>query len=129
MLFAGDIEKKAEQALLEQNPSALAASVLVVPHHGSRSSSSEQWVATVDPDFAVISVGCNNVYRLPHPAIVERYQAVAKVLLSSVAGAIQFQLTQGQTVEPSCFRTLKRRFWHANRREERCGHNVYDRSK
>jgi competence protein ComEC len=80
MLFTGDIEARAERELLRA-PGALAAAVLKVPHHGSRTSSAPGFVAAVDPRVAVMSVGADNRYRLPSPEIETRYRARGTCLL------------------------------------------------
>lgn len=92
-LLTGDIEARAEAALLAAAPEALAAEVVVVPHHGSLTSSSAAFVAAVDPDFALISAGRNNRFGLPRAAISERWrQAGACVLVSAEVGAVRLRL-------------------------------------
>jgi hypothetical protein len=88
MLLTGDIEARAESTLLRR-PDGLAASVLKVPHHGSRTSSTSGFVAAVAPRVAVISVGADNRYRLPAREIEARYRAAgACVLRTDRCGAI-----------------------------------------
>ena len=70
-LLTGDIEKEIEQRLLNQNLD-LTSDVLKAPHHGSRTSSSQNFLDAVNPQIAVISVGLNNRYKHPHSAILER---------------------------------------------------------
>ena len=65
-LMMGDAEKKAENALISSGTD-LRADVLKVGHHGSHSSTSSTFLATVAPDHAVISCGENNRYGHPHP--------------------------------------------------------------
>ena len=77
VLFTGDIEAAGERALLARTPAAmLAATVLKVPHHGSRTSSSGAFVAAVRPQVAVLSLGYRNPFGFPAPEVVERYIAV-----------------------------------------------------
>jgi competence protein ComEC len=73
-LFPGDITAQAEKELVRLSGADLACDVLLVPHHGSRSSSSPQFLAKVKPDVAVISAGWKNRYRFPHPAVLEAYK-------------------------------------------------------
>ena len=54
----------------------VAAEILKVPHHGSRTSSSEGFLRAVDPQRAVVSCGRSNRYGHPHPEVVSRYQAL-----------------------------------------------------
>ncbi len=56
------------------NPAALKSTVLKVPHHGSRSSSGERFIAAVSPKIAIFSVGRKNRYRHPHREVVHVYE-------------------------------------------------------
>ena len=80
VLFTGDIEAHAEAALLASG-SDLRADVLKVPHHGSRTSSSEALLAAVQPSLAIISAGAVNPFGHPHPDVVERLKAHAKEVI------------------------------------------------
>jgi competence protein ComEC len=72
LLLPGDIEHSVEQALVQYYGEQLRSDGLVVGHHGSRSSSSSVWLATVDPDFALISAGWNNPFAHPHSEVLAR---------------------------------------------------------
>ena len=72
ILFTGDIEEKAERAIMRSGAD-LHATVLKVPHHGSKTSSSTGFLLAIHPSLAVISVGKDNRYGHPHPAVVDRY--------------------------------------------------------
>ncbi|GGY54128.1 hypothetical protein GCM10011297_28740 [Bacterioplanes sanyensis] len=72
LLLPGDIEHSVEQALVQYYGEQLRSDGLVVGHHGSRSSSSAVWLATVDPDFALISAGWNNPFAHPHAEVLAR---------------------------------------------------------
>jgi competence protein ComEC len=72
MLLTGDIEARSEAALLGREMQ-LDADVLLVPHHGSRSSSTPEFIAAVAPREAVAAVGHRNRFRHPHPAVAARY--------------------------------------------------------
>ena len=71
ILFTGDAERDAEAAMLAR-PEALAATVLKVPHHGSRTSSAAPFVAAVAPALAVASLGAENRFGHPAPDVVAR---------------------------------------------------------
>ncbi|MGC8794650.1 MAG: ComEC/Rec2 family competence protein [Bryobacteraceae bacterium] len=73
-LLTGDIERRAESELLSGGPVG-RADVLKVAHHGGRTSTSEQWLDQVRPALALISVGFQNSFNLPHPALLERLAA------------------------------------------------------
>ncbi|MCX6737944.1 MAG: MBL fold metallo-hydrolase [Candidatus Parcubacteria bacterium] len=73
VLLPGDISTQVEKLLIEKNIS-IKADVLKVAHHGSKYSSSEDFIKTVDPDIAIISVGENNLYGHPSPDILARLE-------------------------------------------------------
>ena len=80
MLYTGDISSEVEQALI--NDSQIKDKLknidyLSVPHHGSKYSSSEQFINTVNPKVSVISSGKNNSYGHPHKETLERLESVA----------------------------------------------------
>lgn len=66
MLLAGDIERVAEDYLINLYGEQLRSDVLLLPHHGSKTSSSYRFVATVAPRFAIASIGFDNRFRFPH---------------------------------------------------------------
>jgi competence protein ComEC len=75
VLLAADIEEPAEQWLATSGLN-LRADAFVVPHHGSRTSSTPAFVRAVSPAVAVISVGAGNPHGHPHPEVVDAYAAV-----------------------------------------------------
>ena len=102
----------------EGQPKALHADILVVPHHGSLTSSSEDFVRTVAPRYALFPVGYRNRYGFPKPAIVERYlQHNVARLDTARNGAITFVLggtdvdTDGVHLQ-STWRQAARRYWN-----------------
>jgi competence protein ComEC len=96
VLLAGDIESRSEARLVRASPDALAAQVLVVPHHGSRTSSTPAFVATVDPAIAIFTSGYRNRFGHPRPDVVARYVARgARTLRTDFEGAIAFDIGPG----------------------------------
>lgn len=75
MLFTGDAEKEEEQYLVKKYNTKLASQVLKVGHHGSRTSSTDDFVRSVRPQFAIISVGEGNEYKHPHDVAIKRLVA------------------------------------------------------
>lgn len=71
VLMTGDIEEAAETALI-RGQAALRADVLKLPHHGSRTSSSEEFLQAVAPQHAIASLGRQNRFGFPHPQVVHR---------------------------------------------------------
>ena len=87
-LLTGDIESRAEAELLSHGGS-LAADLVKVPHHGSRTSSTQAFVNTVGADYAVMSVGNRSVFSHPHQEVVKRWQAAgASVMTTGERGTI-----------------------------------------
>ncbi len=111
VLLTGDIEAPAERRLLQQ-PTALAAAVLVVPHHGSKTSSTAAFVAAVRPNFAVFSVGHLNRFGMPSPQVLARYIAVgAEILDTRRDGALRIEVAS-EGIEVTRWRQVARRYWH-----------------
>ena len=112
LLLTGDIEAKSERELLARDAQALRADVLIVPHHGSRTSSTLAFVAAVQPAVAVFTVGYRNRYRHPRPEVVERYRALnAQLLQSDAEGAITITLPKRGPIEISAYRKQNPRYW------------------
>jgi competence protein ComEC len=94
VLLTGDIEQETERELLDTQPDRLAARVLVVPHHGSNTSSTAGFIAAVAPQYALVPAGYLNRYRFPRPAVVRRYRQAGAVLLETGrSGAISVSFT------------------------------------
>jgi competence protein ComEC len=92
-LFTGDIEAAAESEFAEQGVN-VRATVLKVPHHGSKSSSTAAFIDAVHPAVAVISDGYQNRFHFPAPQVVERYRdAGVKVLRTDLDGAVMTAAT------------------------------------
>jgi competence protein ComEC len=72
MLFPGDIESEAERDILHLGR-WLRSDIIKVPHHGGKISSTPGFIASVDPDVAIISVGEGNTFNHPHREAIERY--------------------------------------------------------
>ena len=96
-LFTADIREEAEFELIRQRVS-LGNTVLKVAHHGSKTSTSSQFLAAVDPEVAVISVGADNPFGHPSPEVVERLKerlGEDKVYRTDTNGTIEF-ITDGE---------------------------------
>lgn len=113
LLLPGDIESAQEQSIIARMPSeALRATVLLMPHHGSKTSSSIEWLDAIQPKIAIAQVGYLNRFHHPRPEILLRYtQRNVKVLRSDYHGAIELQ-TNGHHLEWQSWREQSRRYWH-----------------
>jgi competence protein ComEC len=95
-ILAADIERQAEAELLARSRERLRADALLVPHHGSRSSSTPAFVAAVSPAIALVSVGWRNRFNQPSPAVLARYrEGGAAVLRTDLQGALRLRLPAG----------------------------------
>lgn len=114
ILLTGDIERSAERKLLESAPQLLRSDILVVPHHGSLSSSSDEFVRQVSPQYALYPVGLGNHYGFPKSQILQRYAAQGSQNLNvSQTGALIFHLTiDDKLFPPLCWRDLSKHYWH-----------------
>jgi competence protein ComEC len=96
-LFTGDIEKEAEEILLAQ-PENLHCDLVKVAHHGSKSSSTEEFIRATGAETAVISVGRDSPFGHPHREVVERWQqSGAKTMTTGSNGTITI-ITDGQNI-------------------------------
>ena len=87
-LFCADIEKTAEKEMLGYG-NKLRSQVIKVPHHGSKTSSSLEFIKEVSPETAIISVGRRNRFGHPHSVIVEKYEKLGiKIYRTDMHGAI-----------------------------------------
>lgn len=118
VLLAADIERLSEQRLLAAHRSGLPATLLVAPHHGSKSSSSPAFVDAVHPRYVVFTTGYRNRFGHPREEIVARYRAAGStVLRSDEDGAISIVM-DAQNIGLESHRMTRPRYWqHKERRE------------
>ncbi len=113
VLFTGDIEKKLEKLLFQKYGQQLASDVLVVPHHGSNTSSSAAFIKAVDPKISLISAGYKNRYRLPNSKVIARYEADNRELVrTDKTGAITLRLTAKTGFNIEKYRENAGKYWH-----------------
>lgn len=113
-LITGDLEAPQEQAVLQASAEQLRSDVLLVPHHGSKTSSTEAFLAAVKPRVAVVQAGARNRYGHPHPQVMGRYRAMGiTVVQSKDCGAWSWQSdSSAQQAEGLCWRSAQKRYWH-----------------
>jgi competence protein ComEC len=111
VLLAGDIEQAQEAQLAVAQTAQLRADVLLVPHHGSKTSSSAAFLDAVQPRIALVQAGYRNRFGHPVPSVLVRYvDRGVKVVDSPHCGAITWQSWQADAVQ--CQRDTDRRYWH-----------------
>ena len=101
-LLTGDIEKSEEAGLLQRHTS-VAADFLKVPHHGSKTSSTPDFVAAVGPRVAVVSVGEANPFGHPASAVIDRYERAGVRLLRTDRDGAVSAITDGHSLEVHTF--------------------------
>ncbi|QLI80389.1 DNA internalization-related competence protein ComEC/Rec2 [Chitinibacter fontanus] len=110
ILITADIGKAEESALLSQ-AILPATDVLIVPHHGSKSSSSPEFIAATQPKYAVFSAGFMNRFGHPKLEIIERYQVNhAQPLITSQLGAVHFEF--GDQLQMKAERQIHPHYWY-----------------
>jgi competence protein ComEC len=109
-LLVADIEAAQEQQLLHTEES-LAADWLLVPHHGSLTSSTPAFVQAVQPSVAVVQAGYRNRFGHPRPEVVARYDAQGVLMVQSArCGASIWRSDEPKLVQ--CERDQGKRYWH-----------------
>jgi competence protein ComEC len=113
ILLTGDIEKSAEQYLVQHDSSSLKSDVIVAPHHGSKTSSTLMFVRAVQPRYVLYPTGYLNRYRFPNVEVFERYHAIgADAFDTGKDGAIMLIMDDKGVFNVVGYREQKRRFWH-----------------
>jgi competence protein ComEC len=108
MLLTGDIQRLGELSLLDKN---VKADVLLVPHHGSRTSSSREFIAAVAPRWAVVPAGYRSRFGHPSTEVLERYRAAGvSILRTDLDGAVFVRLGR-DAVEAGGERLREPRYW------------------
>ncbi len=118
LLLTGDVEQMGERALLDAAKDVLSSDVLLVPHHGSRTSSGVDFIEAVGPTISIFTVGYLNHYQHPNPEVWARHLALGGFLYrSDYAGAVEMHFTQDSetrsgNIHLRPWRSQYRRYWH-----------------
>jgi competence protein ComEC len=113
LLLTGDIEQPAESEMQARGGPG-RVDVLTVPHHGSRTSSTQSFVDATQPRWALVPSGHRNRWGFPKPDVVARWEAAgASVIVGSASGAIEFDVHPDRPLAaPRLHRPSQRRLWH-----------------
>jgi len=113
VLLTGDIERGAESALIESAAERLNSDVLIVPHHGSKTSSTPAFIEAVGAQHVVMTNGYLNRFGHPKPVIEQRYlNHDAHIYRSDHDGAVQFAFQANQPMTVTPWRKVFPRYWH-----------------
>ncbi len=111
ILLAGDIEQAAESRLIRTSADKLSAKLLIAPHHGSKTSSSLNFIDKVSPEIAVFPVGYRNRFGFPKQDIISRYESrQVNILNTARDGALLFRFDDQEMII-SRYRHDNQRFW------------------
>jgi len=111
-LLTGDIEARSETRLVRTAPGALRADVLVVPHHGSRTSSTLPFIRAVQPSLAIVPAGYRNRFGHPRADIVARYAMYdVAIVRTDLAGAVTVTFDGRGAPEAAGARAERPRYW------------------
>jgi competence protein ComEC len=121
VLLPADIEAPAEATVLRAARGALRSNILLVPHHGSRTSSTLSFLRAVRPKLAINSSGHRNRFSLPADDVIDRYRALdIQVIDTACVGAIEVRLRAGQEPRVTHWRQSQLRFWHTRDSASHC---------
>lgn len=110
ILLTGDIENIAENYLIRTSADSLKSTVIIAPHHGSKTSGLDNFIEAVHPQIVLFATGYLNQYHFPHASVVTKYHALsAKLFNTKDTGAIQ--LTLPGKLEPALYRAQQKRYW------------------
>ena len=111
-MLVGDIEAAQEQSLV-QSGQPLQADWLLVPHHGSATSSTQAFLEAVQPSVAIVQVGYRNRFGHPRPDVLKRYSDLGvQVVQTPRCGASTWRSEQPNLVD--CERNQRTRYWQHN---------------
>jgi competence protein ComEC len=113
ILLVGDIKRRVESRLVASMGDRLDADIVVVPHHGSKTSSSLGFVHRVSPIYALASSGYRSRHGFPRKEVVARWEGSGATLFTTAeSGTIEFRLSaDGVLHMPTRLRHLARRYW------------------
>jgi competence protein ComEC len=113
ILLTGDVEKAGEYQMLARDASVLKADVLIAPHHGSKTSSTQDFIQAISPKLVIFTNGYLNRFGHPKSVIVQRYvNQDVQVLRSDYDGAVQLNYKKDRAVKVLKWRKVERRYWH-----------------
>jgi competence protein ComEC len=113
VLLPGDIEKQMEYSLLQYNAKQLSADVMVAPHHGSKSSSTDMFIKEVDPSYVLFPVGYSNRFGFPNRQVLERYEKQGSVPFDTAShGAITVSFSVDRPIQIESFRVSHSKYWN-----------------
>ena len=100
MLFTGDIEEDAEKDLVKIYGNKLKSDILKVAHHGSKTSSIQEFLEAVKPQIALIGVGQNNTFGHPNSDVIEKLEKInTKIYRTDINGEISIKVNKNGEIK------------------------------
>jgi competence protein ComEC len=112
VLIAADIEKDSEKRLLALHSDKLPATLLVVPHHGSKTSSTLAFVQKVHPRFSVFTMGYRNKFHHPNAEVISRYRDIGSELFRSDEDGAVIVKMDAVDLSVERYRKSHARYWY-----------------
>jgi len=120
VLLPADIEKESELEIISRYPQGIHSSVLVAGHHGSNTSSSEDFINAVSPDLVLFPAGWMNRYHHPAKKVLNRLsKRKISSMITGECGAIIVQVSK-KGLSHYSWRQSNRKIWHAEELDGRC---------
>ncbi|MGJ8693400.1 MAG: DNA internalization-related competence protein ComEC/Rec2 [Thalassotalea sp.] len=114
VLLTGDISQKIEKQLVDESRQELSSDVLLAPHHGSNTSSSEEFITAVSPRYVVFSAGFMNRWSMPTEKVLAKYEKYQVIPLKTAeSGMISFIFSH-QSFNLTEYKKQRYPFWFAN---------------
>jgi competence protein ComEC len=123
VLLPGDIDKSIEKILVDLQPKQLRANILLAPHHGSDTSSSNEFIQAVGAEYVIFSQGFMNRWRFPRQEVLDRFEQVnnkqstqTKLLNTSESGQVSFimEYNSPKRILVKTYRQDTYPYWYAN---------------
>ena len=113
ILLTGDIEKEAEEVLLRTQKIKLKSDVIIAPHHGSKTSSTKDFIKAVGATITIFTTGYLNRFEHPKPLIVSRYaEEKSTMYRSDYHGAVLLDFKQNSPLQVNAWRLDHAKYWH-----------------
>lgn len=114
VLLTGDIEKSAENNLLARISKQLQADMMIAPHHGSKTSDVEEFIAAVQPKIILYATGYRNRYHFPHQSVMEKYEKIHAISFNTTSsGTVHFKMSESEAIfNPDQYRITHKKYWH-----------------
>jgi competence protein ComEC len=114
VLLTGDIEKEAEAILLQTQKDKLKSDVIIVPHHGSKTSSTAPFISAVSAKYAIFTAGYLNRFKHPRLDVVDRYRetTTSAIYRSDYHGAVVMDFKATGALQTNAWRLSHAKYWH-----------------